>query len=191
MNPEMPLKYQALLEFLESLDVEEDEALKALLSAFSPCQPGALRGSWKQRKNYGAPPETREIWMLFENASFRCSQCKSYHRITLDHINDDPFDNRLENLRVLCYDCNRSKTERGVKNKDLSVRVYRAAIKLFNSLGRWPTDSEVRQEAQVEDLSGATYMVRFLQFVRGHPRSLRKFRNNSDISNGSQTPTLL
>lgn len=83
MSPETPQRYQNVLEFLESLDVREDEALKALLSAFSPCQPGALRGSWKQRKNYGTPLETREIWKLFEKASFRCSQCGSYLRIRL------------------------------------------------------------------------------------------------------------
>jgi hypothetical protein len=190
MNPETPLKYQTLLEFLEKLDVNEDEALKALLSAFSPCQPGALRGSWKQRKNYGTPPETRDIWLLFEKAAFRCSQCKSYHRITLDHINDDAFDSKLENFQVLCYDCNRAKTERGVKNKNLGVRVYRAAIKLYSALGRWPTDSELRSEVQVDDLSGATYMVRFLQFVYGHPRPMRFQRNSSDDKD-SQTSNLL
>lgn len=157
--------YQSVLDFLSLLDIPEDEALKAMLSAFGPANPGALRGSWKQRKNYGTPPSTQEIWKLFKDSDFRCSKCKSYLRITLDHANKNAKDDTLDNYKVLCFACNRASGKGTFKSRHPNVRIYCAAMKLYQLLGRWPKDKEIRNEAQVDDLSGATYLVRFLEHV--------------------------
>ena len=162
-----------VLELLQILKIPESEAIKALLSAFTPCQPGALRQAWANRKNYGIPPSTREMWELFENGDFRCKLCQSQHRITLDHINNNPEDNRLENLQVLCADCNRAKNERGMKHRDSRYKIYRAMIELYQENQQFPENVDIVRRAGIEQLSGATYMVRFFQYRLGVGRKLR------------------
>ena len=166
---------EALTYLIAMLKIPEDEAIKAILSAFSPCQPGSLRQAWLNRKDYeGEIPLTRQIWELFESADFRCVLCKSQHRITLDHVNNNPNDHRLENLQVLCADCNRGKNKRGIIFQHSSVRVYKAVLVLYQQNRVFPTDSEILQESGITNLAGSRYLIRFLERrITGSSRSLR------------------
>ncbi|HZV33098.1 MAG TPA: hypothetical protein VFB72_00870 [Verrucomicrobiae bacterium] len=71
------ISYDNVGQLISMLKIPESEAITAILSAFSPCQPGALRQAWTNRKNYqGDVPSTREIWGLFEDADFQCVICQ-------------------------------------------------------------------------------------------------------------------
>jgi len=52
-----------------------------------------------QRKNY------YEVLKQAGRDITRCDNCGSTHKITIHHINGNPYDNRIENLRVLCLRC--------------------------------------------------------------------------------------
>lgn len=148
---------------IKTLNISPDEATKALLSAFVPCQPGALRAAWASRKNYGEPPSTGTIWKIFEDADFRCVRCGGHHRLSIDHVNDNAFDNSVQNLQVLCFDCNRAKRNKGSSIKDHKLVVFKTVIELNRRLGRFPTNVEVKEALGIKDLSGALYMVKFLR----------------------------
>jgi hypothetical protein len=166
---------EAVTHLISILEIPEEEAVKAILSAFSPCQPGALRQVWLNRKHYGGDvPSTREIWELFERADFRCVLCKSQHRITLDHINANTSDHRLGNLQVLCADCNRAKSRRGMVFQHANVRVYKATLTLYERTGVFPTDSEILRESGMTNLAGGRYLIRFLERrMTGSSRALK------------------
>ena len=59
-----------------------------------------------------------------------CEECgwaekteNGYLPLELDHINGDPRDNRLKNLRVLCPNCHSlTPTHRGRKRKNMNIR---------------------------------------------------------------------
>ena len=44
---------ELITKLINLLELSDDDVLRALLSVYSPCQPGALRQSWNSRKNYG------------------------------------------------------------------------------------------------------------------------------------------
>lgn len=153
-------------ELIAILGVTDKDAIRALLSAFAPPQPGPLAQAWKNRKNYhGAlpTPTTSEFWAMFEEADFRCTLCGSQLRITIDHINGDETDHRKENLKVLCFECNRAKNERGIRHKATSYRVYRAIVDLYKKTSRFPTSEEIVREAGIEKMNAAMYLARFLE----------------------------
>lgn len=150
--------------FMERLGISPDDALKALIGAFSPVQPPALRQGWRASKRYGnSAPTTKEIWAMFEAADFRCTSCGSQRRITLDHKNNDPTDHSLENLEVLCSECNRGRNAKATRDTDHQLRVYRATLELLESLKRFPTYKEIQEYAGLEQIGGATYLVKYLK----------------------------
>jgi hypothetical protein len=151
-------------EFLLRLNISEEDAMKALISAFSPGQPPSLRNVWKKSSSYGnSAPTTKEIWLLFEAADFRCTKCGSQRRITLDHIDGNATNHAIENLRVLCYECNRGGNKKATRDVDHQLRIYRATLQLHDQLGRFPTLKEIRKAANVKQIGGATYLVKFLK----------------------------
>ena len=59
-------------EFIEKIDISQDDALEALLSAFAPAQASALRQAWIRGSQFGnSSPSTKDIWKKFEDADFR------------------------------------------------------------------------------------------------------------------------
>ena len=149
---------------IELLSLSETDVVKALLTAFGPPQPGVLRQSWRNNKVHGHDaPSTAAIWDMYVKADFRCTLCGSGRRITLDHIDGDATNHVLENLRVVCSDCNRRLSSRGTQDVDAQLRIFRSFIKLHEQLGRFPTRKEIKLDARVQQISGATYMLKFLK----------------------------
>lgn len=154
-------------EYAELVGISEDQILAILISATSPPQAAAVRQSWRGSKRFGfTAPATHELWGLLEESQFSCSVCSSSVRLTFDHINDDSRDHRLENLRVLCFDCNRGRSAKASVNKGLNVRVYRAFNRLIAEKGRFPTAREVCESAGLTALGPYSYLIKWLKFLR-------------------------
>jgi hypothetical protein len=154
--------YSEVLEFLELLNVDEEEALSALLSAFGPPQPGALRGAWKKNAHFGnAAPTTKEFWNLFTDSQFKCSNCGSRLRLTVDHIDGDGKNHAAGNLQVLCFSCNRKRIGSTAKGR-ANVNIYRAAMKALRETGSIPRNRDVAKSAG-GPIGGATYLLKFLR----------------------------
>jgi hypothetical protein len=155
-----------LTKLIKLLDIEETELLKAVISAFSPCQPGALFAIWGKRSGYAQPESTQLIWELFEEADFRCTtpNCRSQHRITLDHADNNPMNSSRENLVVLCHNCNRAKVGKMI-TKDLSARVVKAIFDCIEEKGCFPNDKEIAAKVGIppSQLGGTRYFIKMLR----------------------------
>lgn len=134
-------------EFLKIMKIPEDEALAALLSAFGPPQPGAVSGAWRKNAHYGnSAPASELLWNLLETADFRCNECRSTLRLTFDHIDKNATNHARENLRVLCFTCNRKRV--GSSSTDLDdarpiVLLYKAAMALLRETGEIPRNVDI------------------------------------------------
>lgn len=64
---------------------------------------------FNQRKTVNA----KMRFEVFKRCDFRCVICGedgSDNRLEVDHINENPSDNRLDNLQILCSLCNKGKS---------------------------------------------------------------------------------
>lgn len=130
------------LKFLINLlGLTERDILRAVLSCYSPCQPGALVGSWKSRRNYGHPPTSKDLWKILRDHDFRCGVCGSQYRMAFDHKDDDRDNSDPSNFQVLCKHCNRAKGKGDIR-KDTALRALEI-IKDFADAGICPKVSEV------------------------------------------------
>ena len=164
--------------FLTTFGVTEEEALKALISVFTPCSPGVVRQGFRRCAEYGTAAETTEIWNLMVAADFRCELCGSQYRITIDHKDRNKANNRPDNLRVLCAACNRAQNSRGVATPNLGLTIYRTALDLFEELGRFPTASEISIRANIPAgrFGTARYLLKFLEARLGTMTPMRAYR---------------
>lgn len=82
--------------------------------------------------------------LKFNLLEYKCQECDNvgYHNnktlsLHLDHINGNPKDNRLENLRFLCPNCH-SQTEtycgKAIKLKDLKIKTQKHKIKISKNI---------------------------------------------------------
>ena len=174
-------------ELISLLGINQDDVLRAVLSVYSPCQPGVIKQSWSNRKNYGPAPDPEVIWSIFVAYDFRCMMCGSQYRISLDHIDDDTFNGHPSNLRVLCQQCNRGKQLRGTKEKDKTLRIYKAfaAMRRSGRIMENVSQRMIADKAGVSDTGGnALYLLKFL-FHRHKsgcsPKVMRKsFKNKPE-----------
>lgn len=146
------------------MEVSENDALQALLAAFSPIQASALRQNWLRSSNFGnTAPTTQDIWRKFEEANFRCSQCRSQYRITLDHVDNNPLNHSLDNFVVLCFECNRGRSAKATRDKNHQLRIYRAVIEHWHEHKEFPSNKQILERSGVEQIGGSTYMVKWLK----------------------------
>jgi hypothetical protein len=164
--------------FITAFGVTEEEALKALISVFTPCSPGVVRQGWRRSAEYGDAPEANEIWQLMARSDFRCTLCRSQYRITIDHKDRDKSNNQMSNLRVLCAACNRAQNSRGIANPNLGLTIYRTAVALFDELGRFPSNAEISARCGIPGgkFGTARYLLRFLQARLATMQPIRKYR---------------
>ncbi len=174
---------ESIQELIELLGLTTDDVLKALLTTFSPCQPGALKQAWNNRKNYGPSPSPSDIWEIYKKYDFRCCQCKSQYRIAIDHIDNDSLNSELDNFQLLCQSCNRAKQKRGVKNKDTNLRAYKSFMELIKKNNTIPKPGRVTQYIGMGSAGGAGLsLLKFLshRMKQRHPE-LEIDRHNTKV----------
>lgn len=54
-----------------------------------------------------------DLSSLLEKADYKCEICGGVGRMVIHHINEDPSDNRLENLQYLCRGCHNTIHKKG------------------------------------------------------------------------------
>lgn len=151
-------------EFLNTLNISEEDALQALLAAFSPLQASALKQNWERSSAFGnSAPSTADIWSKFESSHFRCSTCHSQYRITLDHADNNAKNHAYDNLVVLCFECNRGRSAKATRDKKHQLRVYQAVREHLQETGEFPSNKEILARANLEQIGGSTYMVKWLK----------------------------
>jgi hypothetical protein len=129
-----------------------------------PVQPAALRQGWNSSTRYGnSAPATKDIWRKFKSAEFRCTACRSQRRITLDHVDGNAKNHSLDNLAVLCFDCNRAKSRKSTGDLEHSLRIARTIIAFHDKEDRFPTNAEILTHSGVKQIGGATYLVAYLR----------------------------
>lgn len=84
-------------------------------------------------------------------------------RLSFNHINSNSTDHRLENLEVICFACNRSASEKGTKDVDHHYKLAMSAIGLWKSKKIYPGLNEIRDKAGVDQVGGATYLLKFIE----------------------------
>lgn len=153
-----------VMEFLEKMEISEDDALQSLLAAFSPLQASALKQNWERSSNFGnSAPSTQDIWRKFEESNFRCSFCGSQYRITLDHADNNPCNHAYANLVVLCFECNRGRSAKATRDRKHQLRIYKAVVEHIHEFHTFPSNREILLRAGVEQIGGSTYMVKWLK----------------------------
>ena len=153
-----------LEEYIKLIGASEEDALAALLSSFGVSQPNATVQYWKNHDAYGrTSPTTQEIISIYVNNDYRCQECGSQRRLSVDHIDGNAKNHSLDNLQLLCMSCNRSKSKKGTKDKDHKLLIYNATIELCHELGRFPSYNEIIDRAQVGQIGGVKYFVDFIR----------------------------
>ena len=97
--------------------------LEKLISAKQTEEEDKAKVKWPKTKHYILPrgrttkrprnryrPNPTLYWNILRLANRhvdRCQLCNSQYHITVHHKNENPFDNSLENLQVLCWNCHK------------------------------------------------------------------------------------
>jgi hypothetical protein len=152
-----------VVELLDVLGVDNDEAIRALLSVFASVQPGPVAAGFRKKSDYGVAPTTAEIRKLYEDADYKCGDCGSHSGLTIEHIDKNRQNIAISNLRVLCASCNRGGSSRPVTQRHPGLRIYKAMISLYRETGKFPTNKEIGARSGVADFSGAYHMVNFFR----------------------------
>ena len=138
----------ALRRFIEVSGISEEEALSALVAAVSPPQLGPLRQNWMRQPQFGhSAPDTATLRQLVDAADYRCTECGSQVRLGIDHVNSDGKDHRLENLRVLCFSCNRAKGRGRGENVHHGRRLTASIIELYDETGIIPSNKQILERS--------------------------------------------
>jgi len=153
-----------LKELMELLEVSEEEAIKAILNLISPPPPPATRQNWTRLSTFGnSAPTTKDLWDKLVESDFRCRKCKSQMRVSFNHINGNAKDHSLDNLEVVCFACNREVSNKGTKDKDQHFKLATSALELWKRNKTFPKLEEIRIDANVEQIGGATYLLKFIK----------------------------
>ncbi len=151
-------------EFLEVFDIPEEEALAALIGSFGPPQASGIRGYWRKHSHYGNDaPSTEIIKGIYSSNDYRCHICGSQKRLSIDHNDGNANNHAVENLKLLCFSCNRGKSSKPTQDKSHKLKIYRATMELYSELGQFPTQKQIRQRAGVSQIGGATYFLDYMK----------------------------
>ena len=100
-----------------------NEDMQKLITAKPTEEGDKAKIKWPKTKHYILPrgrtikrprnryrPNPTHYWNILKEANRcvdRCQLCNSEYHITVHHKNENPFDNSLENLQVLCWNCHK------------------------------------------------------------------------------------
>lgn len=85
-------------------------------------------------------------------------------RLSFNHINSNPKDHRLENFEVIFFSCNRAISQKGTKNNNHHHHYKLAlAVELWKTNGEYLTLNEIRDHEEVEQIGGATYLLKCIK----------------------------
>ncbi|MBI5450123.1 MAG: hypothetical protein HY940_02085 [Gammaproteobacteria bacterium] len=153
-----------LKELMDLLDVNETDAIRAILNLVSPPPPPATRQNWTRLSTFGhSAPTTQDLWQKLEDANFRCDHCRSQMRLSFNHINGNAKDHRLNNLEVICFSCNRAISKKGTRDSNQHFKIAVTAIEMWKERKIFPTFEDIRKRAGVEQIGGATYLLKYIQ----------------------------
>jgi hypothetical protein len=151
-----------LKELMNLLDVSETDAIKAILNLVSP--PPATRQNWTRLSTFGhCAPTIHDLWKKLEDADFRCHRCGSQMRLSFNHIDGNATNHELENLEVICFECNRAVSKKGTRDNNQHYKLAMAAISLWKSKGKFASLNEIRDMAEVEQIGGAFYLLKYIE----------------------------
>ena len=153
-----------LSELMKLLDVNKEDAIKAVVTLVSPPPPPATRQNWTRLSTFGnSAPTTQELWKKLEDVDFRCHRCGSQMRLSFNHMNGDPKDHRISNLEVVCFSCNRAVSTKATVDSDQHFKLVVAAIDLWKEKKQFPSLEEIRIKAGVQQIGGATYLMKYIK----------------------------
>ena len=133
-------------EFMELLDIPEEEVLQALLSAFGAPSPGAIRQNWTRLTTFGnEAPTTAELQQKFVDADFRCGKCGSQHKVTIQHKDGNATNHKLDNLEVWCFQCNRGDSSKATETRNKQTKVYLIIMQYWKKHKKVPKESEIQK----------------------------------------------
>jgi len=156
---------EELKRMMDLLGISEEDAMNLVLSGVSPSQPGGVRQAWRGMDYYGrSAPSASDIWGLYVEADFRCTECGSQVRTTVDHIDGNPKNHDLSNLRVLCLSCNLARRRgRGVRFPNRGLTIYRFVVAHMGEHGEFPTNRQILDGTGIDKLAVSTYLVKYLR----------------------------
>ena len=153
-----------LSEIMDLLEVSETDAINAILNLVSPPPPPATKQNWNRQTTFGnAAPETKDLWGKLIDADFRCNKCSSQMRLSFNHKNGDATDHHVDNLEVICFSCNRAASKKGTRDINQHFKLATSAIELWKSSNNFPSLEEIRKKANVEQIGGATYLLKYIE----------------------------
>lgn len=153
-----------LIEIMKLLNVSEVDAIKSILNLVSPPPPPATRQNWTRLSTFGhSAPTTKELWKKLEESNFKCHRCESQMRLSFNHIDGNPKNHQLDNLEVICFACNRRVSKKGTQDVDQHFKLAIAAIELWKETGEFQSFKRIRDKARVDQVGGATYLLKFIQ----------------------------
>lgn len=121
------VKFRSDLEFLAAiLGLSEDDIIRAVIANYCLGQLGPRVASIRQRKNYGTPVSAAVLRKMFQLADYKCTKCGGSYRLSIDHVDNDAFNNDPTNLQVLCSKCNRAKRKCGVAFSDPAIALVKS-----------------------------------------------------------------
>ena len=147
-----------LLTLLEMLGLSMTDAIEAVVSRVGPPGVRGMLSNWTKLKhfNFSAPP-TKVIEQVFIRAAFRCQQCGTQLRLSVDHKDRDGSNHADENLGLKCMPCNQGYTH-------IKTALTLAALHLFNTLGEFPSEKQILERAGLTDIG--SYRLYVMTYLR-------------------------
>lgn len=153
-----------LLRFMEIFDVSEEDALQSILTSISPMPPSTTKQNWTRLSTFGNDsPSTSELWKKLLDSDFRCVDCKSQIRLTFHHINKDSKNNLINNIEVLCFNCNRKKSRKKTINFNHKYELIMRAIEIWEKTGKFPSQKQLKEILKVQEIGCVTYSLKFAE----------------------------
>ena len=84
-------------------------------------------------------------------------------RLSFNHKNADATDHHVDNLEVICFSCNRTASKKGTRDINQHFKLATSAIELWKSSNNFPSLEEIRKKANVEQIGGATYLLKYIE----------------------------